>query len=300
MLPRIFVDADGPAFMACVAYEKDVLLWGNFVREQSEVERRLEVCKAKAVDIIDTWVNMLRSTRAAGGNTLTQTEQQMYINLTDNEITDLLLAENFYTATAAKVVLCFTGPDNFRTGVLPEYKANRAAEKPAHYWEVVAYLKENYSYTEASVLEADDLLGIYGSAPEDWIISPDKDMKTLVANFFHIRKAKEPDVYLADQHRADYWWMHQTITGDSVDGYRGAPGAGAKAADNALSGLTNLSEMWAAVTQVYETQHHKYKQREKFITHSAYTEALMNARCARILRPGDYNENTGEVKLWTP
>ena len=266
-LPRIFVDADGPAFMACVAFEKDTLLWGNFVREQSEVERRLAVCKAKAVDIIDTWVNMLSSTRAAG---------------------------------VAKVVLCFTGPDNFRTGVLPEYKANRAAEKPDHYWEVVAYLKESYSYTKARVLEADDLLGIYGSAPEDWIISPDKDMKTLVANFFHIRKAKEPDVYLADQHRADYWWMHQTITGDSVDGYKGAPGAGTKAADNALLGLRSLSEMWTAAIRVYETQHHKYKQREKFVTDSAYAEALMNARCARILRPGDYNENTGEVKLWTP
>ena len=235
MLPRIFVDADGPAFMACVAYEKDVLLWGNFVREQSEVERRLEVCKAKAVDIINTWVDMLTPIRAAG---------------------------------TAKVILCFTGPDNFRTKVLPEYKANRAAEKPDHYTEVVSHLKQSYSYIEASVLEADDLLGIYGSSPDDWIISPDKDMKTLAANFFHIRKAKEPDVYPADQERADYWWMHQTITGDSVDGY--------------------------------ETQYHKYKQREKFVTHSAYTEALMNARCARILRPGDYNENTGEVKLWTP
>tara|TARA_R110000824_G_scaffold64034_1_gene167700 strand:+ start:52 stop:855 length:804 start_codon:yes stop_codon:yes gene_type:complete len=267
MLPRIFVDADGPAFMACVAYEKDVLLWGNFVREQSEVERRLEVCKAKAVDIINTWVDMLTPIRAAG---------------------------------TAKVILCFTGPDNFRTKILPEYKANRAAEKPDHYTEVVSHLKQSYSYIEASVLEADDLLGIYGSSPDDWIISPDKDMKTLAANFFHIRKAKEPDVYPADQERADYWWMHQTITGDSVDGYKGAPGAGTKAADNALRGLTNLSEMWTAVTQVYETQYHKYKQREKFVTHSAYTEALMNARCARILRPGDYNENTGEVKLWTP
>jgi DNA polymerase-1 len=30
------------------------------------------------------------------------------------------------------------------------------------------------------------------------------------------------------------------------------------------------------------------------------TEALQQARCARILRYGDYNKKTGVVKLWQP
>ena len=37
-----------------------------------------------------------------------------------------------------------------------------------------------------------------------------------------------------------------------------------------------------------------------FTEEEAEEEALLNARCARILHAGDYNYDTQEITLWTP
>ena len=46
--------------------------------------------------------------------------------------------------------------------------------------------------------------------------------------------------------------------------------------------------MWKKVTEAYQKKGQTIK------------EAILTARLARILREGDYNYTTGEVKLWNP
>jgi DNA polymerase-1 len=65
---------------------------------------------------------------------------------------------------------------------------------------------------------------------------------------------------------------------------------GIKTAEKILGTDINvpLLDLWDKVLQAYDKK--------------GYTEAeaLQQARCARILRHGEYNKKTGEVKLWQP
>mgnify|MGYP003316371416 CR=1 FL=1 len=65
-----------------------------------------------------------------------------------------------------------------------------------------------------------------------------------------------------DEHKADYWHMHQTLTGDVSDNYKGCPTVGAKTASKILATgtLTNSdsddtfgAREWHGVTGVYMT-----------------------------------------------
>lgn len=89
---------------------------------------------------------------------------------------------------------------------------------------------------------------------------------------------------------ADWYWMSQTLSGDATDGYKGCPGVGPKRAADILGepGRHELPELWERVVKAYE----KAKLTED--------DALVQARCARILRHTDYNLDTGEISLWTP
>lgn len=128
-------------------------------------------------------------------------------------------------------------------------------------------------------IEADDLLGILGSAdPEENIIwSADKDLKTIPAR--HLIDGK---IVTIDESEADYWFFLQTLMGDTTDGYKGCPTVGAKKADAILQEDCT----WEAVVATFKKK--------------GFSEelALENARLARILRDGEYNFDTGEVKLW--
>jgi DNA polymerase-1 len=83
---------------------------------------------------------------------------------------------------------------------------------------------------------------------------------------------------------ADYWHLYQTLIGDSVDGYGGCPNIGPVTAKK----LLDKSPTWKTVVDTYK----KAKLDEAY--------ALQQARCARILRPADYNFETGEPILWQP
>lgn len=203
-------------------------------------------------------------------------------------------------------VLCFSdrsAPDaTFRYKVHPRYKAQRDPNsRPVNYSPVVEYMKFKYDYEEWASLEGDDVMGIMATAPsahKRCIVSIDKDMQTVPGWWFNPRKHKKPvRVRPVD---ADKFWMFQTLTGDSVDNYLGCPGVGPKKADQVLNGLSDLEEMWNTVVDLYFDQFGKERWQEKFIHDDPEAEAIMNARCARILRHGDYEKHTGKVHLWTP
>ena len=84
---------------------------------------------------------------------------------------------------------------------------------------------------------------------------------------------------------ADRWFWTQCLTGDPVDGYKGVPGIGAKGAEKILS---KAEDPWQAIVAAYDK------------AQLTVDDAILNARLARILRPGEYNSTTKEPILWNP
>lgn len=184
--------------------------------------------------------------------------------------------------------LVFGDRRSFRYGVWPSYKHNRRRlRKPAGYKHLLEWVKSaaaarGWPVLELPQVEGDDVLGICYEEG-DVIVSGDKDMKTLPGRHF-----MDGRLVTIDKRDADLAFYSQAITGDATDGYPGVRGAGPIAAEKALAGAFSEVDMWQAVLSLYEKK--------------GYTEqyALMMARCARILRAGEYDHSKGIPVLWEP
>jgi|8_EtaG_2_1085327.scaffolds.fasta_scaffold07517_4 DNA polymerase-1 len=207
--------------------------------------------------------------------------------------------------TTAKLAFSCPSLDNFRRRVHPMYKHNRKTEKPEHYYEIEAYLKDKFPNETGVYVEGDDILGMHMSKSDDWVaVSTDKDIRTVPGKFIRIRHNGTIDRYDSTEAEANHFWMWQTLTGDTVDGYKGCPGCGVKGADACLprSGA-RIDQLWHAVLQRYQEAWTKPTYRKKFITGHYVDEALMNARVARILRHVDECKGgplADEPILWKP
>jgi len=182
-------------------------------------------------------------------------------------------------------VIGFTGKDNYRKKVYPQYKAHRkACRKPCGYKPVKERLGGLYAIKEEPALEGDDIIGILqteGSYNNSIIVSSDKDLNCIPGWLWNPDKDEEPRLITPGE--ADRNWLMQTLTGDKTDGYPGLEGVGPVTAAKILKEGT-----WAEVQAAYEA--HGYN----------LEYALAQARCARILRHGEYDWDTKEVKLWKP
>jgi len=150
------------------------------------------------------------------------------------------------------------------------------------------YIMEKHNGIMWKNLEADDVMGIMATEPhptEDRIIvSIDKDMRQIPAKVSRDGETVEE----IPQRLADYWFMIQTLAGDSTDGYTGLPNVGVKTAEKMIKQYTNvpLLDLWKIVVGAYKSKGYSKK------------EALQQARVAHILRHKEYNKKTGKVKLW--
>jgi DNA polymerase-1 len=192
---------------------------------------------------------------------------------------------------ADDLIVCLTGPDKFRTRVLPSYNFNRKGEKPLAHAAAVDSIKEKFRFHLINGLEADDLLGILMTTPKyvdrAVIVSIDKDLKTIPGRLFNPAKDRKPRLISEDE--ANYWWMFQVLCGDVCDGYKGCPGIGEVKATKLLGGIGNpLGTLWGAVVGAYGS---------KGLTEA---DALVQARVARILRREDYDRAAKQVRLWHP
>jgi len=180
-----------------------------------------------------------------------------------------------------KVITCLSGDNLYRKDVAPYYKANRkGTRKPMLLKFAKDYLAKKYNGKVEDKLEADDLLGILGSADHNTVIwSADKDLLTIPA--YHLIDGKVVEV---DKQEADYMFLYQTLVGDSTDNYKGCPTVGDKKA-NAL--LEKEGATWETVVKAFDSKG------------LGEEVAIENARLARILRDGEYNFKTKEVRLWT-
>jgi DNA polymerase-1 len=183
-------------------------------------------------------------------------------------------------------ILCFSDPSrrSFRHDLTETYKQGRkGTRKPLAYAATRDQLSEAYKTITKPRLEADDVMGIVSTrAPGKFIIvSGDKDMLSIPGKVYRGDKLHEIEAWQADRYH-----MLQTLTGDVTDGYPGCPGIGAVKAEGILS--LHKSHWWPAVVAAFK----KAKLTE--------TDALLQARLARILRASEWDFTTSEVKLWQP
>jgi len=202
---------------------------------------------------------------------------------------DLEVCELKDELEATDVVMCVSDQENFRKGILSTYKSHRKKKrKPLCYAEVREYVLDVYRSRVMPKLEADDVLGILQTSPrikgEKIIVSIDKDLDTIPGLHYNPWK-DDAEVYDVTVEQADYNHLKQTLAGDTTDGYGGCPKIGNTRAARMLDedGAT-----WATVLAAYDK------------AGLGEQEALVQARCARILRKSDWNSRKKEVILWTP
>jgi len=207
-------------------------------------------------------------------------------NICKNAVDDGIhkLLENL---EADNYVVALTDSHNFRKDVLPSYKDNRKnVRKPMVLKQLREYVMEKHNGVVFPNIEADDVLGIMATEPhtdERIIVTIDKDLRQIPA----LISTDGKEIEKIDKVEADHWFMIQVLAGDAVDGYTGVPKVGIKTAEKILDGVgTTLSELWSTVLKAYDKAGYSQK------------EAEQQARVAHILTASEYNQKTGEVKLW--
>ena len=203
---------------------------------------------------------------------------------------DCWVADVLDRTESQKAVIALSGTQNWRKSILSTYKHNRKRKrKPLIFNELKGYAKEVYRTYEFDNLEADDVLGLLAGDPglgkvrgEKVIVTVDKDLMTIPGYHYYTNKPEEGLIQVSEE-QADYNHLFQSLVGDSVDGYVGCPGIGPVRAERVLQ-----YPCWGAVVEAYES------------AGLEESDALIQARVARILRWGEYNTKTMEVKLWEP
>lgn len=169
---------------------------------------------------------------------------------------------------------------NFRNSIATQkvYKGTRKKEKPYHYDNLTAYILGKYECVTAEGLEADDLLAIYQTnalredpTPTTIICTRDKDLRMVEGMHFGwvcgLQGIFEPQRVDKNGH-LDWKWKNdkldsvkgtgmaffcaQLITGDVTDNIPGIPRKGVVAAHEALSELTEYTDMLEAVVSMYQ------------------------------------------------
>lgn len=185
-------------------------------------------------------------------------------------------------------VLVFGDRTSFRYGIWPSYKASRKKmRRPAGYaalteWVQTAAAARGWDIARLPEVEGDDVLGIL-SEEGDVIVSQDKDMLTIPGE--HLRDGER--LFIGER-EANLAFYKQALIGDTSDNYPGCPKYGKVTAEKALAGCLSEVDMWQAVLKAYE----------KAGLNQQY--AITQARCARILRSGEYDHDRGVPLLWNP
>ena len=177
-------------------------------------------------------------------------------------------------------IVALSDKENYRKQLVPYYKANRAkTRKPMLLNYARDVIRNTYNTIIYRRLEADDVLGILGTANTDTIIwSEDKDLRTVPAKHWI-----DGAVVEISEAEADYNFYAQTLMGDNADNYKGCPNVGAVGSKKILDKDCSLN----AVVEAFK---------DKGLSEEV---ALENAQLARILRNGEYDTDTAEVRLWT-
>lgn len=219
------------------------------------------------------------------GGEMTDPKQAIYFfkMLQDKWLRELGKTEDYF--------LVISNGKNFRHDLYDQYKANRKDIVPHPAFKG---LKEEVMSWQGVIwengIEADDLIGIrVTEEPNRVAVSADKDFATVPCKLYtpgsHGREGHWSE-FTEDE--ANRNWLIQSMTGDTIDNYKGIPGIGPKKAQAILPQPQSVEVMWQKTLMAF----HMAKLTE--------SEALLMARLARILRHGEYDFETKGVKLWEP
>lgn len=191
-LTTLLIDADGLAFRAAAAVQKNIHWEDDVITSHADVEEAKEAFEgllAGCVDAVDVSA-------------------------------EIVLAFSCPTR------------HYFRHDLLPTYKANRKGGVPQALPALRAWASETYrTYTKPN-LEADDVLGILATHPklirgEKIVVSADKDLGQIPG--LHLNpSAPHEGVYRITERFAQRLLWSQVLTGDVTDNYPGCPGIGPK------------------------------------------------------------------------
>lgn len=183
-----------------------------------------------------------------------------------------------------QITMALSSPDNFRNDLWVDYKGHRDPKaRPCGLRRARDWVQRYFPSLMLAGLEADDVLGLE-SRNFDYIVSDDKDLMT-IPDVLLYRPGKD-EIVRTTEASADHYWMTQTLIGDTADGYKGCPGVGKVKAEKLLGDLEGLGALWGVVVEAFE---------KAGLTQE---DALLQARLARILRPGEYADS--KPILWTP
>ena len=188
--------------------------------------------------------------------------------------------------------LCITVGKNFRHFIYKDYKANRKAtgQHPA-----LNGLKLLVRDLEATIceqhIEADDLIALRCTEGQGrFAVSADKDFLTVPCVTYYPKSHGKTEgtwvrTSLAD---ADRQMFLQSMTGDTIDNYKGIEKCGPVKAAKFLEAAVSESDLWRKTLAAFQR--------------NGYTEdyALVMVRLARILRHGEYDFQTQKITLWKP
>ena len=185
-----------------------------------------------------------------------------------------------------EAIVCFSDSENFRKDVLPTYKGHRKNRKPIMMADAIEWVSNRFATRVKPGLEADDVMGILATrSPGAFVIcSFDKDLLT-VPGFSYNWKDDFAEVQEATELDGFIMWVTQTLTGDSSDGYPGAAGIGPKTAAKLIASPEFAEDWWGTIVEAFKGDEE---------------EALINARCAKILHASDYDFEKKEPVLWQP
>lgn len=213
--------------------------------------------------------------------------------------------------------------ENWRMQVDATYKQVRVdLHRPLILSHLKEYLVAKHQAIRWPGLEADDVLGILATGPQDAsfecvVVGRDKDFKSIPGKHHTLGQDRDSAGRLlvrdVSQWEADRFHLLQTLAGDRVDGYYGCPGIGMDRAATIIDAPMRLvptqgvktrgvnkgdavtrwmgeptTDLWACIVSHYQK------------AGLGEEDALRTARLARILRHGEYNLETEEVTLWTP
>lgn len=191
---------------------------------------------------------------------------------------------------------------SFRTLISPDYKAaRRRRSAPSSLPATRRRLAETVETRSHPGFEADDLLGVWATAPDlsfaaeapaderrrpapapRIIVSADKDLLSVPG--LHGRAGGR--VWRVTPEEGETRHLAQTLIGDRADGYRGCPGVGPRRAEALLRAASR--DPWARVLDAYGR------------AGLGPDAALREARLARILRHGEVDPDAMTPILWTP
>lgn len=168
------------------------------------------------------------------------------------------------------------------------YKGTRKSNRPWHYNNLTAYMKDVLNAEVCTGIEADDALAI-NQSDNTVICTRDKDLRQVPGWTFSWELGRQPSFgpHLVTPEEGFRFFCTQMLTGDVVDNIPGLPGIGPVKARKILEGMEAPEDML-------------------YVVHGAYTDFYKEEAFDRLTEQGQllwivrrYNED-GTPAIWKP